>query len=118
MPRLNVDLPQNSYPIMIEKGLLNHVNEEIRKFHTNGKIAIITDKNIEKLYGDRIKKELEQNFQIKMLVVEAGEKSKSLETLQELYQELLDFQISRGDLIIAFGGGVYPNTYITFSSSR
>lgn len=106
MPTLNVDLHQNSYPIIIEKGLLNGVNEEIKKFYDNGKIAIITDKNIEKLYGHRIKKELEQDFQIKLIVIEAGEKSKSLEVLHELYKELLDFQITRVDLIIAFGGGV------------
>lgn len=106
MPTLNVDLPQTNYPIIIEKGLLNHVKEEIKKIYKNEKIAIITDKNIEKLYGDRIKKELHRDFQIKMIVLEPGEKSKSLKVLQEVYDELLDFQITRGDLIIAFGGGV------------
>lgn len=106
MTRLNVDLPQRSYPIIIEKGLFNRINEEIKRIYTNKKIAIITDKNIEKLYGDRIIKELEQDFKIKMIVLEPGEKSKSLEVLEEVYNELLDFQITRGDLIIAFGGGV------------
>src|SRR5690554_5815073 len=106
MTRLDVDLPQRSYPIIIEKGLFNRINEEIKRIYTNKKIAIITDKNIEKLYGDRIIKELEQDFKIKMIVLEPGEKSKSLEVLEEVYNELLDFQITRGDLIIAFGGGV------------
>ena len=106
MPILNVDLPENNYPIIIEKGLLNRINEEIRKIYSNRKIAIITDKNIEGLYGDRIVEELQQDFQVKMIVLEAGEKSKSLEVLEEVYNELLDFQITRSDLIIAFGGGV------------
>lgn len=106
MPRLNVDLPKNSYPIIIEKGLLNRLNEEIKKIYANEKIAIITDKNIEGLYGDRIRKELEEDFQIKMIVIDPGEKSKSLEVLEGVYNELLDFQITRGDLIIALGGGV------------
>lgn len=106
MPRLDVDLPKNSYPIIIEKGLLNRLNGEIKKIYTNEKIAIITDKNIEELYGDRIRKELDQDFHIKMIVINPGEKSKSLEVLQEVYNELLDFQITRGGLIIALGGGV------------
>ena len=106
MPTLNVNLPKNSYPIIIEKGLLNRVNEEIKKIYDDRKIAIITDKNIERLYGDRIKKELQKDFLIKVIVLEPGEKSKSLKRLEEVYNELLDFQITRGDLIIAFGGGV------------
>ena len=106
MPMLNVDLPQSSYPIIIEKGLLNRIKAEIKKINEYEKIAIITDKNIERLYGYRIKKELEGDFQIKIIAVDPGEKSKSLEVLQEVYDQLLDFQITRGDLIIAFGGGV------------
>lgn len=106
MPTINVDLPNNSYPIIIEKGLLNRLSEEIKKVYKNKKIAIITDKNIEKLYGDRIKEELESDFQIKIIVIEPGEKSKSLKVLEGVYNELLSFQITRGDLIIAFGGGV------------
>ena len=106
MPRLNVDLPQNSYPIIIEKGLLKGLKDEIKKINNYEKIAIITDKNIERLYGARIKEELEGDFQIKIIVVEPGEKSKSLEVLEEVYKQLLDIEITRGDLIIAFGGGV------------
>ncbi|NLY46872.1 MAG: 3-dehydroquinate synthase [Tissierella sp.] len=106
MPTLNVDLPQNSYQIIIEKGLLNRISEEIKKVYTNKKIAIITDNNIEELYGDKIRKELEIDFQVRMIVLEPGEKSKSLEVLEGVYNELLDFQITRGDLILAFGGGV------------
>lgn len=106
MPTINVELLSRSYPIIIEKGLLNRLSQEIKKVYENKKIAIITDKNIEKLYGDRIKEELESDFQIKIIVIEPGEKSKSLGVLQEIYDQLLDFQITRGDLIIAFGGGV------------
>lgn len=106
MPILNVDLPENNYPIIIEKGLLNRINEEIKKIYSNTKIAIITDKNVERLYGDKMVKELQQDFQIKMIVLEPGEKTKSLQVLEQVYNELLDFQITRSDLIIAFGGGV------------
>ncbi|MCT4607446.1 MAG: 3-dehydroquinate synthase [Marinisporobacter sp.] len=106
MSTLKVNLPQKSYPIWIQKGILNHIGQEIKKIYKNRKIAIITDFNVEKLYGERIKEQLSTDFEIKMIVVEPGEKSKSIDVLQNVYNELLEFEITRGDLIIAFGGGV------------
>ncbi|QXM05608.1 3-dehydroquinate synthase [Crassaminicella indica] len=106
MRRLNVNLPQNDYPILIKKGLFNNIGEEIEKIHENKKIVIVTDDNVEKLYGERIKAHLGNDFKMKMIVIEPGEKSKSISVLQYIYDEILDFEITRGDLIIAFGGGV------------
>ncbi|QZY53643.1 3-dehydroquinate synthase [Crassaminicella profunda] len=106
MPTLNINLPEKKYPILIKKGMLNHIGEEIKKIYKNKKIAIVTDNNVEKIYGQRIKEQLRNDFEIKMIVVEPGEKSKSISVLQNVYEELLDFEITRGDLIMAFGGGV------------
>jgi 3-dehydroquinate synthase len=41
-----------------------------------------------------------------VLVVEPGERSKSLETAATLYDQLADAKIARDDVIVAFGGGV------------
>jgi 3-dehydroquinate synthase len=49
---------------------------------------------------------MQNNFNVKTVVLEPGEKSKSVEVLLEVYNSLLDFGITRGDLIIALGGGV------------
>ncbi|MCT4620007.1 MAG: 3-dehydroquinate synthase [Marinisporobacter sp.] len=106
MPTLKVNLPEKNYPILIQKGILNHIGEKIKKIYQNKKIAIITDTHVEKLYGARIKKQLDNDFEIKMIVLEPGEKSKSMDVLQHVYNKLLEFEITRGDLIIAFGGGV------------
>jgi 3-dehydroquinate synthase len=40
------------------------------------------------------------------MVLEPGEETKSFNTLPKIYNELLDFKITRKDLIITFGGGV------------
>ncbi|MEJ8554473.1 3-dehydroquinate synthase [Tepidibacter sp. Z1-5] len=106
MHTLNINLPQKNYPIYIEKGLMNNIGEELKKIYKNKKIAVITDANVEKIYGQKIRDNLKNDFEVKMIVLEPGEKSKSIDVLQNVYDELLDFKITRADLIIAFGGGV------------
>lgn len=104
---LDVRLPQNEYSIIIEKGILKDIGGEIRKIYKNKKIAIITDLNVEALYGESILSSLNQyDFDTKVIAIEPGESSKSLDRAQHIYEELLDFEITRGDMIIAFGGGV------------
>lgn len=104
---LKVDLKDRSYPIIIEKGLINRVSEEIRKVYKGKKIFVITDDNVNKYYGGKISEELKSNdFEVKLLALKPGEETKNFNTLPIVYNELLDFNLTRSDLIIALGGGV------------
>ena len=104
---LKVDLKDRSYSIIIEKGLINRVSEEIRKVYKGKKIFIITDDNVNKYYGDKISNELKgSDFEVKLLSLKPGEETKNFNTLPIVYNELLDFNLTRSDLIIALGGGV------------
>jgi len=107
LKELRVNLTEKSYPLYISRGLIENIGEEIKKIYGNKKIAIITDENVDSFYGDKVQKKLESNdFVVKKLVLKPGEKSKSIEVLLQVYDELLGFGITRGDLIIALGGGV------------
>ena len=104
---LKVDLKDRSYSIIIEKGLINRVSEEIRKVYKGKKIFIITDDNVNKYYGGKISEELKvSDFEVKLLSLKPGEETKNFNTLPIVYNELLDFNLTRSDLIIALGGGV------------
>ena len=104
---LKVDLKDRSYSIIIEKGLINRVSEEIRKVYKGKKIFIITDDNVNKYYGDKISNELKgSDFEVKVLSLKPGEETKNFNTLPVVYNEILDFNLTRSDLIIALGGGV------------
>lgn len=105
--KLFVDLKENSYNIIIEKGLFNRLGEEIKKVYSGKKIFIITDTNVDKYYGKKVEDSLNKvGFTTKKLVLEAGEKTKSFQTLPTIYNELLDFKLTRKELIITLGGGV------------
>lgn len=107
MHTITINLPEKSYPIYIKKGLLGSIGSEIEKIYKGKKIVVITDKNVDRFYGKIILDEfVKSKFKVKKIVLEPGEKSKSIEVLLKVYGELLDFGITRSDLIITFGGGV------------
>ena len=104
---LFVDLKENSYNILIEKGLLNKLGEELKNIYFGEKIFIITDENVDKYYGSKVKDELDKiGYKTRKMVLAPGEKTKSFSTLPSIYNELLDFKLTRKELIITLGGGV------------
>jgi 3-dehydroquinate synthase len=103
---LNIDLHNIKYEIIIEPNLINDICREIKKVCSGKKAAVITDENLFSIYGENLKKTLKENFKIDFIVIKPGEKSKSLDVVKNVYESLLRCGITRGDLIIAFGGGV------------
>lgn len=107
MKNLTVNLKDKSYDIIIENGILDKVGKEVKDIYNGNKVCVVTDENVYKLYGKRIKKSLElEGFDVYFIVVKPGECSKSFETLNEVYNEFIEFKLTRGDLVIALGGGV------------
>jgi 3-dehydroquinate synthase len=107
MKNLSIDLFENSYDIIIRSGIIDFIGEEIKKIYPQGKVIIVTDKNVDYYYGNKVIKSLEgSGFNVKKIVMEPGEKTKSIENVTVLYNEFLDFNLSRTDLVIALGGGV------------
>ncbi|OQB14753.1 MAG: 3-dehydroquinate synthase [Firmicutes bacterium ADurb.Bin193] len=100
MRRLCVDLGGRSYDILIEKGIIDKGGQYIN----SKKTAVITDENVNTLYGERFLASLEGDT--KILVLPAGEETKSLDRLREVYNFLLEFKITRSDTVVALGGGV------------
>ena len=70
-------------------------------------IALITDSNVDRLYGDVTVRRLEQTgLRVERIVFPAGERSKTLDTYVELVRGLAALGMTRTDLVVALGGGV------------
>ena len=69
------------------------------------KWIIITDSNIEKIYGDKIGQILDYLKPYKF-IIPPGEESKNPNTMVNILSEMARLQFTRQDKIIAFGGGV------------
>lgn len=107
MHKIEVKLTQKYYPILIKKDIVHSLGYEVGRIYNNKKIAIITDYNLEKIYGNMILGIFSSHgFQAQIISVIPGENSKSVDALSYVYNRLLDIGMNRGDLIIAFGGGV------------
>jgi 3-dehydroquinate synthase len=71
------------------------------------RICIISDTNVYKLYGDELTKVVSDiSSDVNSIIFEAGEENKTLDTVKEIYRQLIGFHLDRKDLIIALGGGV------------
>ncbi|WP_026896310.1 3-dehydroquinate synthase [Clostridiisalibacter paucivorans] len=107
MKRMSVNTHNNTYDIFIKKGILHNVGSFIESFIKNKKVIIITDTNVNRLYGEYLMKNMRKyTSSIFKIVINAGEDSKSFDTLKQIYDKLLSFHVNRTDIIIAFGGGV------------
>jgi len=73
----------------------------------NRKIAIISDSNVAPLYANEVSEVLKPICKdVVVFTFEAGEKSKTLATIQTIYQFLIEHSFQRSDLLLALGGGV------------
>ncbi len=71
------------------------------------KVFVITDTNVSEIYLDDLKSQLKKlNFEFHYYIIPAGEFSKSLKTVENIYEKLSSDLISKNDVIISLGGGV------------
>lgn len=107
MYTLEIKLREKSYYIYIERNCLERVGRYIAENHPRSRIAIITDDNVNALYGEKLQNIMaEQGLATIMVSVRPGEESKSLESLKDIFEKLSEFRLTRSDLIVTFGGGV------------
>jgi len=105
--RVDVDLGPRSYAIHIGEGLLGRTGEIIFPLLTRKKTVIVTDENVAELHLATLQGSLD-TFQIEhnTIILPPGEATKSYEKFQFLCDSLLENDVERNDIIIAFGGGV------------
>ncbi|MBO7720786.1 MAG: 3-dehydroquinate synthase [Kiritimatiellae bacterium] len=79
----------------------------ISAFAGGRRAALVTDSNVDRLYGDRFARRLEDaGVAVERIVFAAGERSKTLDTYGELVRGFAALGITRTDFAVALGGGV------------
>ncbi|MGB3366858.1 MAG: 3-dehydroquinate synthase [Acidaminobacteraceae bacterium] len=108
LKKIPIMTPTNGkYDITIGTDLIDNIGEYIKSDYNGEKITVITDKTVHDLYFERVKKALDLKYDfVNCIVVEVGEVSKSISTLDYVSNELALVNHRRSDLIIALGGGV------------
>ncbi len=106
MKKLKVNTGRK-YEIIIDRGIMEHCGEYIKKVSSPTRVAVITDSNVHALYSQNVIASLKQSgFIVSEFVFKAGETSKNFKTIEAIYAHLADNNITRTDMILALGGGV------------
>lgn len=104
MQTLTVDLGERSYPIYIGAALLSQA--DLFKRHLAGRqVAIVTNETVAPLYLPVLEQGL-QGYEVTSVILPDGESFKNWETLQLIFDGLLQAHHDRKTTIIALGGGV------------
>lgn len=104
MRELLLDLDERSYPIFIGSNLLGR--KELLAPHIKGKqVCIVTNTSLEVLLLPQLEESL-SDFDVCKVILPDGESYKNLETLNLIFDQLLQSRHSRRTTLIALGGGV------------
>lgn len=104
---VHVALRERGYDIEIAAGNLAAAGSFVASRGELTHAVIITDENVERTHAPAVADSLaETGANIDLLIVEPGETSKSVETADQLWRQMLDLGADRKTVVVAVGGGV------------
>lgn len=96
-----------SYTVSVGADVLGFSGEYVASLTKAEQIALISDDTVAKLYAQTVRESLEnKGFRVSEFVFPHGEGSKTPKTYLEIVDFLSRSQLTRGDAVVALGGGV------------
>ena len=106
METLDVALADRAYPIHVGEGVLER-NELLRPHLRQAKVAVVTNTTVAPLYLERFAASLrEAGIEVIEIILPDGEQFKNWQTLNTIFDVLLEQRCERSTALIALGGGV------------
>jgi 3-dehydroquinate synthase len=103
---LTVQLAERSYPIHIGVGVLNRADLLLPHLKQK-KVVVVSNTTVAPLYLDRLRSTLEKaGISVLPVILPDGERYKTWETLNLIFDSLLGAHCERSTTLIALGGGV------------
>lgn len=104
---VHVRLGERSYHIEIGSGNLSQIGRFVTARCAVSRAVVITDANVEPLFAQQaVQRIAAEGPTTDLLVVPAGEATKSVESARILWEKLLDLGADRKSVVVAVGGGV------------
>lgn len=97
---ISVSLGTQSYPIILDSGVLSHAGEHLDLAR---RVLVVTDSGVPEEYAETVAGACRQ---ARICTVPAGESSKNMGSYQQLLGEMLALGMGRGDCVVAVGGGM------------
>lgn len=107
---MQIKTSTGSYSVLFGSGLIGQLGRLLQSYlpeMSGRKVFVISDSEVSQVYGQSVIAALEQvGHRVTLAAVPAGEESKTLAQVGELYNWLGRERAERKDLIVALGGGV------------
>jgi 3-dehydroquinate synthase len=104
---LTVNLADNSYDILIGRGILSSLGSRCASLGLLSRVAVVTNPTVNALYGGVVRRSLEEaGCVVTVIEIPDGEVYKNSATLGQVYDALIEAGIDRNSFIVALGGGV------------
>ncbi len=97
---ISVNLGAQSYDIIVMRGAIKNAAKYL---DLDRKVFIITDSGVPAEYSDCIAKQCKNATK---MCIPQGEASKNINTFSDILRGMLDASLTRGDCVVAVGGGV------------
>jgi shikimate kinase/3-dehydroquinate synthase len=94
------------YDVLIGRKLLPRLAAELEERKLTAPLALVSDTNVAVHYLGRLKKDLSSLGCVSSIVIESGEDTKTVETVEAIYSRLFQEKMERRGTVIAMGGGV------------
>lgn len=107
-----VSLPQQYYAVAIAPGSLSQLgtllqDRQLQPTVLGNKILIVSNPQIWRLYGQTLSEGLlRAGFSVQHCLLPAGERYKTLKSIQKIYDSALAQRLERSSTLVALGGGV------------
>ncbi|HKL66187.1 MAG TPA: 3-dehydroquinate synthase [Roseovarius sp.] len=104
---VHVPLDERAYDVVIGPGLLDAAGARVAPLLRRLHVAVVSDETVADLHWETLRNGLAKNgISADFLTLPPGESTKSWPHLERVVEWLLECRIERGDVVVAFGGGV------------
>jgi len=107
MKEIRCHLGKRSYTVYVGRTLFSKIGTLVRKLGVRGKVLIVTNRKIEKLYYGQVKRSLTKaGLRTFSHLLPDSEAAKSERELFRMYNSLLKAEFDRYGTMLALGGGI------------
>lgn len=108
MPKVELTFVDHRYEVTIEPGALARLGELVLEAIPSARRAIlVTDEGVEPYHARPVAKAMEAGgVETTVAVIPVSEKKKTLGTVRNLYEIMLENKLERGHALVTLGGGI------------
>ncbi len=107
LPPVTIRLGDRSCQVIVGDGRLDELGARTREVASTRRAALVTDSNVDQLYGDAAQASLAgAGLVVERVVLEPGEARKSMAEAEAICRRMVRAGLDRSSCVVALGGGV------------